>query len=222
MEQQDTYRAAIEAMTPSFWNAGIRVLQGARLAGDDAGHIAALLDYMAPTHGSVIADIGCGFGEVARVMKVQRPDLDFVLINSSVAQLAYAADEFRQIECDMHAIPMDAGSVDGAMFCYSLCHGDMEPALTEAFRITKPGGFLFVYDYVRESGDNELAEKHLFARFHRLSEILSVSRLAGWELTVFARPPTNDDLFREVTGDDALYDAIFDHLTPAVWKMVRL
>ena len=215
------YRATIEAISPSFWDAGLRVLQGARFAESDGSHIAALLAYMNPPCGAVIADIGCGFGEVARIMTVQRPDLNFVLINSSASQLARAPDNFRKFNCDMHNIPMQPASVDGAMFCYSLCHGDIRSALIEAARITKPGGFLFVYDYVRKNGDSALSEAHLFARFYGFAEILTESRLSGWELTMFARPPANDALFRDAMGDNALYNAIFDDLTPAVWKMVK-
>ena len=215
------YCAAIEAVSPSFWNAGLRVLQGARFAESDDAHIAVLLEYMNPPSDAVIADIGCGFGEVARIMTAQRPDLNFVLINSSASQLARAPGNFRIFKCDMHNIPVQSASVDGAMFCYSLCHGDIGPALIEAARITKPGGFLFVYDYVRANGDNALTEAHLFARFYKFAEILTESRLTGWELTMFACPPANDALFRDAMGDSALYDAIFDDLTPAVWKMVK-
>lgn len=215
------YCATIEAISPSFWEVGLRVLQGARFAESDDAHISALLAYMNPPFDAVIADIGCGFGEVARIMTVQRPDLDFVLINSSASQLARAPDNFRRFNCDMHNIPMQPASVDGAMFCYSLCHGDIGSALIEAARVTKPGGFLFVYDYVRTNGDNALTEAHLFARFYGFSDILTESRLSGWELTMFACPSANDALFRDAMGDNALYNAIFDDLTPAVWKMVK-
>jgi hypothetical protein len=65
--------AALELPSEEAWARGIRILQGNRLGDTDAAHVAALLALMALPEGALIADIGCGFGEVARLMRGQRP-----------------------------------------------------------------------------------------------------------------------------------------------------
>ena len=211
----------IDSATRSAVAAGITVLQGARLAGSDEAHISSLLHHMAPSFGDTILDAGCGFGEVSRLMKVERPDLNFILVNKNGLQMSYAPGGFPKILGDMHSLPLVNSSMDGVMFCYSLCHSDFEIALAEAARVTRPGGFLFVYDYDRIKGDNALFLSRLcaWAIPHALMEHVAVA--AGWVPVMHENVCGDDILFREAYGNDEEYDTIFDDLSLAVWKMVR-
>lgn len=198
---------------------GIKVLQGCRFAATDEDHVSVLLTYMAPSYGAAILDVGCGFGEVARLMGRKRPDLDFILLNQNEKQLAYAPAYFRHFVGDMHAIPLADNSVDGAMFLYSLCHADFDVALTEAARVTRPGGELFVYDYERTGGDNALFLSHLSAWAIPRYLMEWVAGRAGWAPVMHETPLGDDTMFRDAFSDDVTYDAIFRDLTPCVWKM---
>lgn len=201
---------------------GIRVLQGYRLADTDEGHVDRLLEFMAPKPNTRWADVGCGFGEVARLMHRQRPDLDFVCINNNAFQLSHAPKMFPIIACDMHDIPLDDACVDGCMFLYSLCHARHADALAEAARITRPGGYLFVFDYVRLSGDDLLMQRRLYATALRLERLVPMAECAGWDVVKMVTPDGDDRLFRALYGNDAEYAAIFDKLEPLLWKAVRL
>ena len=203
---------------------GVRVFQGARLADTEAGHVSALLRIMAPPVGAVVADIGCGIGEVARLMRRERPDLFFALINKNRLQLSLGplkSRGFWPVLCDMHDIAMFDALVDGCMFCYSLCHSDFPLALAEAARITKPGGFLFVYDYERMRGSNVMFEAKLAARAVSREMMEDYAREAGWLPDQWWNPITDDTPFRDAYGDDAEYDLIFDDLRVCTWKMRR-
>jgi ubiquinone/menaquinone biosynthesis C-methylase UbiE len=203
-------------------DAGVRILEGFRLAPTDRGHVAALLELMDPRTDTVWADIGCGFGEVARLMSEQRPDLGFVLINSNQFQLDYAPRRFLQLRADMHDIPLPDACVDGCMFLYSLCHADgMGTALWEAARITRAGGALFVFDYERVSGDNTLMTDRLFARAYAFERVRTIASNADWTINLHANPRGDDQVFRQLYGDVAEYDLIFRELQPVVWKAVR-
>jgi len=81
--------------------AGVKILQGFRLADTDAAHVARLLDYMQPEAGETWVDIGCGFGEVARLMHAACPDLNFILVNNNYFQLSHAPRDFLQLHADM-------------------------------------------------------------------------------------------------------------------------
>lgn len=200
---------------------GIKVLQGCRFAATDEGHVSELLRHMAPEHGATILDVGCGFGEVSRLMAMERPDLDFILLNQNEKQLSYAPTDSMRVLGDMHAIPLADASVDGAMLLYSLCHADFGVALKEAARVTRQGGELFVYDYERVSGDNALFLAHLSAWAIPRPLMEWVAGNAGWTPVMHETPDGDDTMFREAFGDDVAYDAIFSELTPCVWKMRR-
>lgn len=213
--------AALDAATVAIMSEGIRVFQGARLAPTEAAHVAALLERMDPPLNSTIADIGCGIGEVARLMKQKRPDLDFILINKNPMQLDLSPPCFRRVLADMHDTGMPSGSVDGAMFCYSLCHSDFPLALREAARITKVGGFLFVYDYERIRGMGGLFETRLASRAIFRGAMEGLAREAGWRPWTWENPEVDDTLFRDAYQNDAEYNAIFDDLRVCIWKMER-
>jgi SAM-dependent methyltransferase len=202
---------------------GVKILQGYRLADTDEAHVAKLLAHMAPKPDTLWADIGCGFGEVARVMCEQRPDLSFFLVNNNEFQLAHTPEGFRAIQADMEDIPLGDGTVDGCMFLYSLCHApDMLFALIEAARITRPGGELYVYDYERMGGDNALMRQCLYAKAFPFDDIVDTARMAGWKVTLHYHPAGSDELFRQLYPNQEEYDEIFEDLRPVIWKAVRV
>lgn len=211
------------AVSLDVWNRGIRILQGNRLGQNDEDHVAKLLELMSPDTGDCILDIGCGFGEVARLMHSMRPDLRFGLLNDSSVQLSKCpvGHAFASICADFHRTGLLSGFFDGAMALYSLCHADLPVALAEAARVVKKDGFLFVYDYVRIGGDNVLMERCLHAHAHPIDKVIEAAADAGWHMHWICRTGGDDTLFRELMGDDDTYDAIFNDLEPVVFRMVR-
>jgi SAM-dependent methyltransferase len=202
--------------------AGLRVLQGYRLAHTDEAHVARLLEYLAPAPFTTWADIGCGFGEVARLMRAQRPDLAFILVNNSYYQLARVPGDMLSLHADMHDLPIETGTMDGCMFLYSLCHADdVGKALAEAARVTREGGELLVYDYERRGGDNRLMRERLYAQALWHDELCDLAGDAGWAITAWHNPPGSDALFRSLFTDQADYGRIFDDLCPVLWKATR-
>ena len=200
--------------------AGIKVLQGHRFADTEEAHIAKLLAYMQPARHTLWLDLGCGFGEPARLMHKLRPDLDFILLNNSSFQLDVAPSEFPRLCASMEAIPLADASVDGCMMLYSLCQADdATSALREAARVTRPGGRLFVYDYLRLRGDNSLMGQRLSARAFYHRELRASS---GWKEWSFVSPPGDDRVFRDIYGDDDEYSLIFQDLRPTLWQAIRV
>lgn len=213
-----------DAVSMDAWERGVHVLQGNRLGPTDFEHVRRLLELMSPPESACVLDIGSGFGEPARLMQSMRHDLRFVLLNDSAVQLSKApvGECFAQVLADMHSIPLPDAFFDGAMALYSLCHSDLPAALAEVARVVKPGGFLFVYDYERKSGDNQLMERHLRAHAHSASAMVQACLAAGWVPEFRLSVEDGDDsLFRDLMSNNDLYDAIFSHLTPVIWRMLR-
>lgn len=140
---------------------GIRVLQTGYLAGDQRAHVLRLLELMNPVPGAHIVDAGCGIGEVARLMREQRPDLTFDLVNISQHQLDHAPTGagYAHHLADFTASGLPRESADVVMFNSALCQMPINQALSEARRLLKPGGQLFVCD-LSIADYRELPELH--------------------------------------------------------------
>ncbi len=201
---------------------GIKILQGFRLERTDAAHIETLLSHMQPEFGSAWVDIGCGFGEPAALMQELRPDLHFTLVNDNDFQLAQVPPYLDSYRADMHAMPFEAGAFDGAMFLYSLCHANgLMDALREAARVVRTGGRLFVFDYLRQHGDNARTQVVLGANFFNREELRAATRATGWQMNLVILPSGNDAVFRAAFGDIELYEELFASLVPVIWTATR-
>lgn len=211
------YLAAIQAATPEVGRRGHRVLHGAMLADTEAEHVRALADMMDLPQGALVADLGCGIGEVARLMGADRPDLRWVQVNLSDAQIRQA--DGARVVADFHALPLADASVDAVLFLFSLCHGDLGAAMREAARITRPGGVCFIFDMVRLAGDNTASEAALFARFHSPETMRAEAAAAGWRLDLGFPPAVRRNVLRELLADQ--HDAILAGCRPAIWRFRR-
>lgn len=198
---------------------GNRLLHIHRFADTDVAHIRRLLQWIGPKHGARIIDMGCGFGEMARLMAEERPDLRFTLLNLSKPQLEYAPAQFERIHGDFHAVDKPDASYDVVMFCFSIGHADIEQALAEAFRLLHTGGTLFIYDMARVEGDNSKMEALVAYRVHAVEDMLTWTAAAGFVPSLYMRPDANDETGRKICGD--AYEDIFGGTAPAIWKFVK-
>lgn len=132
---------------------GLSIFETHRLGHSDEDHAARLLDAFRPPEGATILDAGCGVGGLALAMKRLRPDLDFILLNSSPEQLALCPEGFQTVLADFHDTTIPPDSVDAVMFAFSLGHSILHRVLAEARRILKPGGRVFIYDLTTENTD---------------------------------------------------------------------
>lgn len=217
------YREIIDRGSAALFAAGLRLLQGHRLGASDYRHTMSLLDRMAPEQGEQILDVGCGFGEPARLMAAARPDLRFTLLNVSAVQLRYAPKAMPRVGADAHKLPFPAASFDRVMFLYSLCHMRPLQAFMEAARVTRPGGGLFIYDYERLRGDNGLMRQQLMAEAHPWWTLDSWLRGADWEVVGHEAPEGDDYLFRALFAleGNPHYDRIFGELRPMIVQARR-
>ena len=170
---------AIDSALPAAMAVGIKQFQG-YLTGTDEEHAAHLLELMNPPQGAMVIDAGCGIGETARLMQALRPDLRFVLINLSPAQLAMCPVGMEQHLADYCAMPIPDASADVVMFNYAACHCDDWPRmLQECRRVLIEGGTVFLHEPADAGADRALW-RDIGSDIKTAAEMARLARLAGF------------------------------------------
>jgi SAM-dependent methyltransferase len=208
----------IESLTPGMVAAGHKVLQFHRFEKNEAAHVARLERWAEFPFNAKVIDLGCGTGEVARLMANLRPDISFTLVNISPVQLLYADQEMATHCVSFLDVPEKDEAFDGAMFCFAIGHEDLAKSLKETARLLKTGGVLFIQDMALCSGNAQnLAALDYEIRTRAEMERQAV--LAGFKLDLYLEPQDDGRYGNEVLGDS------FDELTagtiPAVWRFKK-
>jgi len=213
----------LDAATPHIViERGVRLLHIWKLAATDAAHCSILLDHLNPAPGARILDAGCGVGEVARLMREQRPDLDFTLLNISQAQLDLAPPNMPQLLASFDDIPAPDESFDAVMFNHAICHAaDWLTTFREAARVLRPGGRVLIYDMERQHGDNHLLAHHTHSTAWPWQQTRDTAALGGFGLVGVWFPEPVDTPLRRVMGDEAFYTTVFNGVRPMVMVLAR-
>jgi len=204
----------IEDATAIMLANGQYILQAHRFDKTDLGHIKKLLEFAHIPYGSRVVDMGSGTGAMAHAWGELRPDLSFVLVNISQMQLDCVPKFCVQHCCDMEQVPEADNSFDVAVCCFAIGHTDIEASMTEMSRLVRPGGLIFVYDMIRESGDNtsllELGYQVFDALFWtKIQDNLEL------ELLRFSNPVDYDWFCESDLSDE--YSKYFGGVFPALW-----
>ena len=122
----------------------------------DPQHLAMIDSYLAsadlPDRADVL-EVGCGTGAVSRALAERLPDATVTGVDPSeplvrrARELAGDAPRVAFQVGDAADLPLAGDSFDAVVFHRVLCHvPDPAAALSEAFRVTKPGGGLIAFD----------------------------------------------------------------------------
>lgn len=214
----------VDARTAEAVERGIRVFNGALFGEDEAEHVDVLLEVLRPIEGATVIDAGCGIGEMARLMATRRPDLNFLLVNTSAAQLDMCPPEFEQLHADFDDMAgVDDASVDAVVFSFAICHSsDWLRTLAEAHRVLKPMGVLLINDMARISGDNEEFARVLGASVWAPEVVEAWARHAGFMLDEAIAPDVHVDRLRDVLAEDGVDASMLDGVVPTIWRFIRL
>lgn len=206
-------RDALDALTPREVAKGHRLYQAHRFSGTDDGHILRLERWAEIPQGADVIDMGCGVGEMARIIGRSRRDINWTLVNISPAQLFYAEDIHRKLCADFHSVPLPDSSFDVALFCFSIGHGHAGLAVAEAYRLLRPRGVLFIYDMVRESGGNDT----MADVFYTVNSREDMQRAADGFVLDWYMEPQDDG--RHIQAIDN--PKVFDGTKPAIWRFIK-
>ena len=108
-------------------------------------HVRAVLDWCGDLTGKTVADVGCGKGRFARIVKERNPGALVVGIDIAEAMLRSVPSTVSAVAGSLTGIPLASGSCDAAYATESLEHAvEIDSAVAELCRILKPGGRMFI------------------------------------------------------------------------------
>lgn len=114
-------------------------------------HVKLVLEHLGDLAGKRVADVGCGKGRFARLVKQRDASATVVAIDLAEAMLAVVPAGIERCAASMTALPLSSGSCDGAYATESLEHAvDIPTAVAELCRIVKPGGRIVIIDKNKE------------------------------------------------------------------------
>ena len=110
-------------------------------------HVKLVLEHLGDLAGKRAADVGCGKGRFARVVKERHPSATIVALDLAEAMLRHVPNGIERAAATMTALPLATASCDGAYATESLEHAiDIPLAVSEMCRIVRPGGRIAIID----------------------------------------------------------------------------
>src|SRR6202167_4610454 len=110
-------------------------------------HVKLVLEHLGDASGKRVADIGCGKGRFARIVKERWPDARVIAVDLAEAMLAHVPANIERVAASMTALPVASDTMDAAYATESLEHAvDIPAAVAELARIVRPGGRIAIID----------------------------------------------------------------------------
>ena len=110
-------------------------------------HVKLLLRHLGDMSRKRVADVGCGKGRFARIVKQHHPDSSVIAVDLAEAMLRHVPRDIPAVAATMTSLPLRSDSMDGAYATESLEHAvDIPAAVGELARIVRPGGHIVIID----------------------------------------------------------------------------
>lgn len=152
-----------------------------------------------------VLDVGCGTGELERLLRERYPRVTLVGIDVTPQMLAVAREKFRNARgvtfllAQAEALPFAMEGFDAVVSCNMLHHvRSADTLLRECARVLRPGGRLVLVDWCRDAWQCRLAHywlrlvKRSYVKMYRTAELVERATLLGLaveEVSRFFVPP---------------------------------
>ena len=144
-----------------------------------------------PPAGCVL-DVGCGTGELMRLVQSRHPQAILVGIDVTPEMVAVAREKFQQVPrvrlclAEAEALPFAAESFDAVVSCNMLHHvRAVDQLFRECARVLRPQGQLVVVDWSRDFWHCRLAHywlrlvKRSYVKMYRAAELVECTAPLG-------------------------------------------
>lgn len=146
-----------------------------------------------------ILDVGCGTGQIAKMLLEAGYHVDCVSPSPFLKKRAeeLLGDRSHVFECFYEDL-QTANRYDMVMFCESFQYIDMEPALANTNKLLNSNGYLFICDIFRKevNGKNIMGGGHRITKFNELITKFPFRLIENLDITEQTAP--NMDLLNDV------------------------
>jgi len=142
-----------------------------------------------------VLDVGCGTGELERLIRAQHPQARLVGVDVTPQMLSVAREKFRDdpavafLLAPAETLPFAPEHFDVVVSCNMLHHvRAVDASLREWARVLRPGGRLIVLDWCGDAWHCRLAHhwlrliKRSYVKMYRISELVGFAAPAGLTL----------------------------------------
>ncbi|MBI1992050.1 MAG: methyltransferase domain-containing protein [Candidatus Omnitrophica bacterium] len=152
-----------------------------------------------------LLDVGCGTGELERLLRERYPDVRLVGIDVTPQMLAVAREKFRKVLgvafllAQAEALPFAMEGFDAVVSCNMLHHvRSADDLLRECARVLRPRGRIVLVDWCRDAWQCRLAHywlrlvKRSYVKMYRAAEVVELAAplgLAVEDVSRFFVPP---------------------------------
>jgi len=152
-----------------------------------------------------VLDIGCGTGELERLLRGRYPLATLVGVDVTPQMLAVAQEKFRDdakatfLLAPADSLPFAPAEFDAVVSCNMLHHvRSVDGLLRECARVLRPGGRLVLVDWCRDAWHCRLAHywlrlvKRSYVKMYRAAEVVELAAplgLAVEDVSRFFVPP---------------------------------
>ncbi len=197
----------------------------------------AMMDWLAPHAGQRLLDVAGGTGDIAFRFLKRAPGAGAVVLDMTQAMLvegrkraeAHAmADRLDWVTGDAMALPFDDASFDVCAISFGIRNVTrIEDALSEAFRVLRPGGRLMVLEFSRlpNAGLQKLYDLYSFNVIPRMGQMILNDRDSYQYLVESIRKFPDQDTFAAMISDAGFGNVKYRNLSMGIaalhsgWKI---
>ena len=172
----------------------------------------AMMDWLAPRPGQQLLDVAGGTGDIAFRFLRRAPGASAVVLDMTEDMLTEGkrraeaesfADSLQWVVGDAMALPFEANSFDTYTISFGIRNVTrIEDALSEAYRVLRPGGRLMVLEFSQlpNAGLQQLYDLYSFNVIPRMGQVITGDRDSYQYLVESIRKFPDQERFAEMIG----------------------
>ena len=188
----------------------------------------AMMDWLAPRNGRRLLDVAGGTGDIAFRFLRRAPGASAVVADMTEAMLTEGrqraeaedfADRLDWVTGDAMALPFENRSFDVYTISFGIRNVTrIEDALSEAYRVLKPGGRLMVLEFSQlpNTGLQQLYDLYSFNVIPRMGQVIAGDRDSYQYLVESIRRFPNQERFASMIRDAGFEQVAFRNLSMGI------